>query len=445
MRANSAKMMLAVCTAAAANWHQWRGPYENGTAPGDAPLEWSDSKNIAWKTTIPGRGFSSPIVSGDRIFLTTAVVARTVAKKEAAAADLPAEQRPGWGGGAGTSAEYRFEVIAIDRRSGKAAWQRTATTAIPHEGYHQRYGSFASNSPVTDGKHVYAFFGSRGVYCYDMDGQLQWQKAFPPMNIAFHFGEGTAAVLNGRFLLLNFDQEKNSYLLALDKTTGQEIWRVDRDEPSGWAPPLVVEHEGRKQLIVSGSKRVRAYELETGKPIWECAGLGTNVIPAPVAAGGIVYAMSGFQQDPNLLAIKLGQTGDLTGSKSVLWSNRRGNSYTPSPVLADGKLYFLTDSGRISCLDAVTGAPYYLQQRLGKSYNLKASPVAVNGKLYVATEEGETVVVKMGEKFEVLAVNTLSDQSFIASPAVADGAIYLRGENTLFCIRYSKSASSTMR
>lgn len=436
MRVNSAiLLLLAASTAAPASWHQWRGPNENGTAPGDAPLEWTDSKNVGWKATIPGRGFSSPIVSGDKIFLTTAVMIRTVAKKEAVAADLPAEQRAGWGGGAGTGAEYKFEVIAIDRRSGKTAWQRTATTAIPHEGHHQRYGSFASNSPVTDGKYVYAFFGSRGVYCYDMDGRLQWQKAFPPMSIAFHFGEGTAAVLHGRFLLLNFDQEKHSYLLALDKITGKEIWRIDRDEPSGWAPPLVVEHEGKKQLIVSASKRVRAYELENGKPIWECAGLGTNVIPAPVAAGGIVYVMSGFQQDPNLLAIKLGQTGDLTGTKSILWSNRRGNPYTPSPVLADGKLYFLTDSGRISCLDAVTGTPYYLQQRLGKSYNLKASPVAVNGKLYVATEEGDTVVVKMGEKFEVLAVNTLTDQSFVASPAVADGAIYLRGENTLFCLR----------
>lgn len=436
MPANRAGLLLLAAGALAlANWRQWRGPNENGTAPGDVPLEWSDTKNIAWKASIPGRGFSSPIVSGDRIFMTTAIRTRAVPVKEGSAAGLPAEQRPGWGGGAGTGAEYKFDIIAIHRQTGKTMWQRTAATTIPHEGHHQRYGSFASNSPVTDGKHVYAFFGSRGVYCFDMDGRLRWQKAFPPMSIAFHFGEGTAAVLHGRFLLLNFDQEKNSYLLALDKDTGEEIWRIARDEPTGWAPPLVVEYEGKKQLIVSASRRVRAYELDTGKPIWECAGLGTNVIPAPVSADGIVYVMSGFQQDPNLLAIKLGATGDLTGTKNILWTNRRGNSYTPSPVLADGKLYFVTDSGRISCLNAATGTPYYQQQRLGGSYNIKASPVAVNGRLYMATEEGDTVVVKMGETFEVLAVNTLTDQSFIASPAVAGGAIYLRGENTLFCIR----------
>ncbi|MBI1355140.1 MAG: PQQ-binding-like beta-propeller repeat protein [Acidobacteria bacterium] len=437
MRVNRAiLLLLAASTIAAAHWRQWRGPNANGTVPGDAPLEWSDSKNIAWKASIPGRGFSSPVVSGDKVFLTTAVLTRTLPKQETASSELPAEQRPGWGGGAGTGAEYEFQVIAIDRRTGKTAWQRTATTAVPHEGHHQRYGSFASNSPVTDGAHLYAFFGSRGVYCYDMDGNLEWEKAFPPMSMAFHFGEGTAAVLHDRFLLLNFDQEKDSHLLALDKNTGEEIWRVRRDEPTSWAPPLVVEHDGRKQVIVSASRRVRAYDLNSGAPIWECAGLGTNVIPAPVAANGVVYVMSGFQQDPNLLAIKLGGAGDLTGTESVLWSNRRGNSYTPSPVLAEGKLYFLTDSGRISCLDAATGAPYYQQQRLGAApYNLKASPVAVNGKLYVATEEGDTVVVKMGEKLEVLAVNTLTDQSFVASPAVADGDLYLRSQNTLFCIR----------
>jgi outer membrane protein assembly factor BamB len=427
---------FAAAAALAGDWPQWRGPNENGTAAGDAPLEWSDSKNIAWKASIPGRGFSSPVISGDKIFLTTAVVTKAVPAKEASSGSaMPPSQRPGWGGGAGTGAEYRFVVIALDKNTGKSIWEKTAKTTVPHEGYHERYGSFASNSPVTDGKHVYAFFGSRGVFCYDLNGNLKWQRDFPPLSMAFHFGEGTAPVLHDNLLVLNFDQEKDSHILALDKTTGREIWRANRDEPSSWAPPLVVQRDGGKQLIVSASNKVRSYELATGKLIWECAGLGTNVIPAPVAEDGVVFVMSGFPRDPNLLAIKLGATGDLTGSKNILWTHQRGNSYTPSPVLKDNKLYFITDSGRLSCLNATTGEPYYLQQRLGKPYNFKASPVAVNGKLYLATEEGDIVVVKMGEKFEVLAVNTLADQSFIASPAVVDGSIYLRGQNTLFCIR----------
>lgn len=422
-------LVLLGLVVGAADWRQWRGPEANGTAPGDAPVSWGDGRNVAWKATIPGRGFSSPVVAGDLVFVTTAVRTRAVAGGGGGA------EKADWGGGAGTGAEYRFVLMAIDRRTGRTVWERTAVTAVPHEGHHQRYGSFASNSPVTDGKFVFAFFGSRGVYCYDLQGRLRWKKAFAPMRMAFQFGEGTAAVLDGRYLLLGFDQERDSFLTALDKETGAEIWRVRREEPSAWAPPLVVEHAGRRQVIVSASRRVRAYALETGKAIWECGGLGTNVIPAPVAGGGMVFVMSGFSQDPNLMAIRLGGTGDLTGTEWVVWSSKRGNSYTPSPVLAEGKLYVVTDGGRISCFRAADGKPYYQQQRLGAGHNVKASPVAVGGRLYVATEEGDTVVVGMGERFAVLGVNRLEGESFVASPAVGEGEIFLRGEGTLYCVR----------
>jgi len=325
-------------------------------------------------------------------------------------------------------------VIALDRATGKILWQRTAKTATPHEGYHQMYGSFASNSPVTDGKHLFAFFGSRGVYAYDLDGKLAWQKdPGVKMTMRLGFGEGTAAVLHQDTLILNFDQQSGSFVVTLDKNTGKELWRNDRDEQSAWAAPLVVEHGGRKQVIVSASKKIRSYDLKTGKLIWECAGLGANVIPAPVHGDGMVYAMSGFR-NPNLLAIRLGREGDLTGTDAIVWTNQRGNSYTPSPVLHENKLYFMTDTGMVSCLNARTGDPYYAQMRLPKPYSFKSSPVGAGGKLYAASEDGDVVVLKMGEKFEVLATNTLTDQFFVATPAIADGEIYLRGQNTLFCI-----------
>jgi outer membrane protein assembly factor BamB len=223
-------------------------------------------------------------------------------------------------------------------------------------------------------------------------------------------------------------------MVALDKTTGKQLWRVDREEVSSWSEPLIVTHNGRKQVIVSASNKVRSYDPATGKLIWETSGLGSNVIPAPVSTAGIVYVMSGHRE-PNLLAVKLGREGDLTNSDAIVWKNDRGNSYSASPVLQDGKLYFISDNGMLSCLNAATGEAYYKQQRLPKPYNFKASPVAANGKLYLATEEGDVVVVKMGEKYEVLATNTLPDEMFIATPAIAGGSIYLRGQNALYCIR----------
>jgi len=428
-------LSFALLTAEVDDWPRWRGPSENGVARGDVPTEFSDTKHVAWKVNIPGRGHSSPVIWGDKLFLTTAVPIGTPAVSEQAA---PAGERKrgggGAGGGSGAGVENKFALMCLDRNTGKVLWERVAKTATPHEGYHQRYGSFASNSPVTDGKLVYAFFGSRGIYAYDLNGNLKWQKDFRPMKMRLQFGEGTAAVLHDDTLILGFDQEEDSYVLTLDKTTGKELWRMARDEPSAWAAPLVVSVNGNKQVIVSATNKVRSYDFKTGKVIWEAAGLGSNVIPAPVTQNGIVYVMSGHRS-PNLMAIKLGKEGDLTGSDSILWQNQRGNPYSSSPVLHDNKLYMVTDNGMVSCLNATTGEPYYIQQRLPKAYNFKASPVAVNGKLYLSTENDDVVVLKMGEKFEVLATNTFPNQMFIASPAVAGGSLYLRSQNTLYCIR----------
>ncbi len=440
MKTSATFLFLIACAQAFAagpdQWPKWRGPDDNGIAKSDAPLHWSDTENIKWKAAIPGRGHSSPVLWGDKIFVTTAVPTGP-----SPAAGEPQRRRRGGPPGAdsGLQPEHKLLLICLDKKTGKVLWEKTAKTVTPHEGYHPRYGSFASNSPVTDGKRVYAFFGSRGVYCYDLDGKLIWEKDFDvKMKMRLGFGEGTAPVLTGDTLILNFDHEAGSFIAALDKNTGKELWRTRRDEISAWSMPLVVDYKGSKQIVVSATSKVRSYDLKTGKLIWECGGLGVNAIPAPVIQDDVVYVMTGFR-DPNLMAIKLGHTGDLTGTDAVLWSNKKGNSYTPSPVLYENKLYTLTDTGMLSCYNARTGAPYYQMTRLPKPYSFKSSPIGVNGKLYMASEDGDVVVVKMGEKFEVLATNTMNDEFFVATPAVADGEMFLRGQNTLYCISEKRS------
>lgn len=416
-----------------AHWPQWRGPFFNGMARGDAPTVWSDTKNIKWKAQIPGRGFSTPVMWGDRIFLTTAIPSG-----KAPEAPAPAPEGRRAGGGAGPLVEHKFEVLCLDRKTGKILWQRTAKVATPHEGYHRAYGSFASNSPITDGRYVYAFFGSRGLFVYDFDGKLIWEKDFGvQMKMRLAFGEGAAPLLSKDQLFLVFDHEAGSFMVAIDKRNGKELWRSQRDEPSSWSTPLAIEHNGRTEIIVPATNKVRSYDARNGKILWESAGLGSNVIPMPVYHNGMVVVMSGHR-DPKLMAIKLGKDGDITGSDAIAWSHTRGVAYTASPVLYDNKLYVVTDNGMVSAYNASTGEPFYAQTRLPKGYNLKASPVGANGKLYLATEDGDVVVLKMGEKFEVLSVNTLEDQVFIATPVIADGEIYLRGQNTLFCISEKK-------
>jgi outer membrane protein assembly factor BamB len=413
----SALILLTLpIVAADGDWPNWRGPNHDGMARGDAPLQWSDKERIAWKATVPGRGHSSPVVWGDRIFLTTAV---------------PTSNAPA---GSRAIPEHRFLVIAYDRKTGKQLWERVAKVASPHQPHHQQYGSFASNSPITDGTHVIAFFGSRGLYAYTLEGKLVWEKDLGQLTMFNSFGEGAWTALDGEKLFVVLDHEGASFLLALDKRTGKELWRTPRQGNTNWSGPYITTHNGRKQIIVSASREVCGYDLETGALLWKARGLGQNTIPAPVAADGLVFVMSGYR-DPNLMAIRLGREGDLTNTDAIVWQNQRGNSYTSSPVLYGGTLYVLTDTGMLSAFDAKTGKPYYQQMRLPKPYNFKSSPVGVNGKLYLASEDEDVIVVRMGENFEVLATNTIPGEMFIATPAVVDGDIYLRGRNTLYGIR----------
>ena len=328
------------------NWPQWRGPLGTGVAPrANPPTDWSETKNIRWKVPLPGLAHSSPIVWEDRIFVTTAI---PYGEK----LDPVYDRAPGSHDNVPVSQHHEFVVLGINRRNGEILWRKTVNKVLPHEGGHHT-GSLASHSPVTDGEHVFAHFGSRGVYCLDLNGNLKWKKDFGQMQSLHGHGEGSSPVLYGQTLVINWDHEGKSFVIALDKTSGEQRWKVDRNEITSWASPIVVEQDGKPQVIISGTNRVRGYDLDTGRVIWECGGLSANVVASPVAGNGMVFVGSSYDKRA-LLAIRLaGAKGDITDSDHVVWSRSRGTPYVPSPLLYGQSLYFLNHyQGILSRVDA---------------------------------------------------------------------------------------------
>src|SRR5262245_17470757 len=382
-------------------WPQWRGPLANGVAPhADPPLNWSEPNNVKRKLAIPGEGDATPIVWGNRVFVLSAIPSAT-------------EPTDGANGPA-TNKAFRFTVICIDRSTGKILWQKVAREAAPHEG-HQESNTFASASPVTDGKSVWAFFGSRGLHCYDFEGNLKWQKDFGLMKTKLGFGEGASPALSGDTLVIYWDHEGEDFIAAFDKTTGKELWRQPRDEPTGWSTPLILEFNGQKQVVVNATGKVRSYDLTTGKELWSCGGQTANAIPCPVSQGDVVYVTSGFQGNA-LQAIRLGRTGDLTGTDAIAWSRNKSTPYVPSPLLTDNYLYLISgNNGVLSCFDAKTGEPYFEKERLEGIRGVYASPVSASDRIYVLGREGACVVLKKGPKPEVVAINKLADMRSDAS------------------------------
>jgi len=400
-------------------WPTWRGPQNTGGSPAaKPPVEWSESKNVRWKVEIPGRGSASPIVWQERVYVLTAVPA---------GADLASSH-------AASKGKNRYVVIAIDRKSGKTVWERTAREEEPHEGTHNQFGTYASASAVTDGEVLIASFESRGIYAYDLAGKKLWEVDLGDKQMRNEFGEGTTPALHKDKVVVVWDHQGESCIVALDKKTGKELWRTNRDEIDSWATPLVVEVNGGAQVITSGMKRVRSYALETGKVIWETAGLTMNPIPSPVYADGIVYLMSGFRGN-SLKAVRLADAkGDITGTPAIVWSFERDTPYVPSPLLYHGTLYFLKgNTGVLSVFDAKSGKPHYQLQRIEGVPNVFASPVGADGRVYILGQDGGTAVITHGSTYEVLATNRLDDK-FDASPALVDNEIYLRGYRYLYCI-----------
>ncbi len=438
------------------NWHQWRGPKADGVAPkATPPTEWSEEKNVKWKVKTPGFGTSTPIIWGNKVFLLTAI------KSPSATAFLPVNNVPagqvaqpkgpgsggpppgggqkgkkggggGFGGGEKPTDKYQFVVLCLDRSNGKTIWQKVVREEVPHEGHHRDHG-FASSSPVTDGKHLFVSFGSRGIYCLDLDGNVKWEVDLGNMTTRNGFGEGSSPALYGDVLVQNWDHEAGSFIVALNATTGKELWRKDRQEQTSWATPLIIEANGKPQVIVSATAKVRTYDLKTGEIVWESGGQTANVIPSPVTGNGMVYIMSGFRGSA-LHAIKIGKTGELTGTDSIAWSFDRGTPYVPSPLLYGDKLYFHKGNDAfISCLDAIKGTQHYVEQRLTGPNGIYASPIGAADKVYVIGRNGTSLVLKNSDKLEVLATNKL-DEPIDASPAAVGKELFLRGHQSLYCI-----------
>ena len=410
-----------------AQWGQWRGPLATGAAPkADPPVEWSETKNIRWKTKLPGLGHSSPVVWGSLVFVTTAEM--TGAKKP-----FTGVTPDGAHNNMNPLFDHQFAVMAIDRQTGAVVWRRTVATRQPHESTHES-ATWASNSPVTDGEHVLSFFGSNGLYCLDTGGRLLWSRDLGDMQVKHGHGEGASPLLHGETVVVNWDHEGASLIVALAKRTGEELWRQPRDEVTSWATPIVVTHDGQAQVVVSGTRRVRGYDLKTGAVIWEAGGLPGNIVASPVGADGMVFAAGSYEKQ-TLLAIRLtGAKGELTGTQQIAWQKNRSTPYVPSPLLYDGWLYYLRHyQGVLSRVNAKTGDEPSGPFRLGSVFNIYSSPVGAAGRIYVTDRNGKTLVMSNDAEPKALTLNKLDDR-FSASAALVGDAIFLRGEKFLYCI-----------
>lgn len=398
----------SVQTGQGENWGHWRGEGGNSISS-DAmpPTNWGPTRNIKWKSLIPGRGSSSPIVWNDRIFVTSAVPSSNL--------------------------NYEFTLFCIDRKTGQENWKQVATVGQPHEGTHSTNG-FASASPCTDGQHVYAQFGSRGLYCYTLEGELVWKRTdFPQMTMRGTFGEGSSPTLVGDLLIVPCDHEGQSALYGVEKTTGQTVWETKRDEPSCWATPFAMETSGRTQIIMNGENYARAYDAANGKELWRCGGQTQRPVACAVGAEGVVYVGSGFRGS-YLGAFRTNELGDIESSDAVLWSVSRDTPDIASPLLSQGRLYYHKGkTGMLTCLDSKTGMPHYTTTRIPGIKSTYASPIAAGGHVYVTGRGGTTVVLKDSNQFEIVSTNTVGEP-VDATPAPVGTELFIRGQNHLFCI-----------
>jgi outer membrane protein assembly factor BamB len=409
-------------------WPQWRGPSGTGSsATADPPTQWSETHNLRWKVRLEGAGHGTPVVWGDRVFVTAAI---PFGKR----VDPVPDNAPGAHDNAPVTQHQEFAAFAYSRKNGELLWKTTLRKQLPHSGAHKS-GTLASASPVVDSTHLFASFGSAGLYCLDHDGKLIWKKDLGDMAVKHGHGEGSSPVGFGDTLAVNWDHEGQSFVVAFDKRTGDVRWRVNRDEVTSWATPIIVLHDGKPQLIVSGTKRARSYDLKTGKVIWECGGLSHNVVASPVSSEGMVYIASSYEKKA-MFAVKLdGAKGDITPTDRVVWRRQRRTPYVPSPLLYGKWLYFLNHyQGVLTRVEAKTGKESQGPFRLHDMFEIYASPVGAAGRVYFTDRDGSTIVISHGDGLpKILAFNQLDD-GFSASIALAGGELFLRGTKFLYCI-----------
>jgi len=418
-----------------ADWPQWRGPNGQGISPeADFPTVWSETQNVAWKSEIPGRGHSSPIVWGDRVFLTTSIEGAPVDGAKAVKHFLDGEEfvHPE---SVGADRRQSLKVLCVDRDSGRILWDRIAYDGLVYDSRH-RQGSFAAPTSVTDGRRVYSYFGSEGVCAHELDGREAWKASVGQIG-TLGLGPGTSPVLYEQRLFLQCDEDggDKSFIVALEAESGQVAWRAGRDVPATWATPLILEGAKAPELFCAGSNRIVAYDPRTGREVWSCPGLESNTIHSPVADSQTVFATAGYPKK-RVLALRRSLGEPASETPRVAWEYGKGTAYVASPILYEGRLYLVSDRGVVTCLDARTGAVQYDDLRVPRPGRFTASPVAFGGNVLFTSEEGDTFVVRAGARAELLATNSLGEAMF-ASPALSQGRIFLRGVRHLYCLRVS--------
>lgn len=407
-------------------WAQWRGPLGTGAAlRGNPPIHFGETQNLKWKVEIPGKGHATPLVWEDKVIILTAVPTTEKGNRDTSEnADHPMTPQT-------TEYIHEFRVILINRSNGETIWEKTVARELPLEGTHE-LGSWASSSPCTDGENIYAYFGSRGLYCLDFEGNILWQRDFGQSNKHMSFGEGDSPYLHDDRIFVLWDHQGECFLYSIDTKSGKDVWVAKRDEITSWSTPLVVEVNGKLQVITSATNQVRSYDYETGEVLWFGTGMTRNVIPNPVYADGILYLASGFRGSALMAVDIVKAKGDITGSDAILWTYNQDTPYTPNLLLMDGKLYFLrVNNGFLTCLDAKTGNVVYAREKLDGVSTLFSSPTGADGRIYIASKD-QVLVLKGGDKPEVLAKNSLDDD-FHASPVVVGNDLIIRGFKSLYC------------
>jgi outer membrane protein assembly factor BamB len=415
------------------DWPQWRGSNGTGSVSvaqdeSGPPVEWSETKNLKWKTAVPGQGISSPVVLGNRVFVTAAVpIGDKLAPRMSG--------RPGEHDNLPVSSRFRFVVLCLARDDGRVLWEKVVHEALPLEGGHVS-ASLASASPIVDDQYVYAMFGSHGLYCLSLEGQVIWEKHFGQMHSKHGHGEGASPVLRGDTLVVNWDHEEQSFIVALNRHDARELWRRDRDEVTSWSTPLIVDVEGQLQVVVCGTNRVRGYDLATGNVVWECGGLSENIVATPVydRSTGILVVGSSYEIR-KMLALKLaGAQGDITNSERVLWSRTRGTPYVPSLLLVNDGVYFLAHYQNIlTRVQLLDGAEAPGPMRLGELGDIYSSPVSDGRYVYVTDLHGTTMVITADAEPKLIGTNRI-DEGVRASLAIAGSELYVRGEHHLYCL-----------
>ena len=415
----------------ASYWPQWRGPNGTGAAvQGNPPIRWDEKTNIQWKVPLPGRGSSTPIVWGDKVFVTAAYDTGEKAPDK----DIPTDKHNPNAKTREPTTYYNFMVFCFDRKTGNTLWKKTAAKLVPHEGFHPTH-SYAAGSPVTDGKHLYVSFGSYGIFCYDLDGKLIWDRDLGDMHTRYAWGEGASPALFEDALAINWDNDGQSHVFVLNARTGKTLWQKKRDEVTTWATPAIAKHSGKTQLIMNGMTKVRSYDLKTGDILWQCGGQTLNAIPSPIVADGVAYVMSGYR-GAKAQALPLDARGDITKSDKILWELNEDTPYVPSPLLMGDRLYFTSKNFPfLTCVQRKTGKVLFTKRLpLGSLYG---SPTGVDDRLYITDRSGTTLVLKNDGKSEIVAKNSL-DARIDASPVIVGNQLFLRGHEHLYCISEKK-------